>query len=95
MAIRVFIKRSVPEGKIEVLRENIDRLRNMTAGQTGYISGETMRRIDRAGELLVISKWKTEKDWRRWFESAERSMVQRKIDELLGTETVYEIYDFD
>lgn len=95
MAIRVFIKRSVAEGQIEALREHIDRLRNMTSGQPGYISGETMRRIDRPGELLVISKWKTENDWNRWFESAERANVQRKIDALLGTETVYEIYDFD
>ncbi len=95
MAIRVFIRRSVPEGKIDALREHIDRLRNLTSGQPGYISGETMRRIDRSGEILVISKWKTEKDWHCWFESETRNQVQRKIDDLLGTETRYEIYDFD
>ena len=95
MAIRVFVKRRVPDEKVEALRGCIDRLRNMSTGLPGYVSGETLRRIDGPGELLVISKWKTQKEWRQWFESAERSKIQRQIDELLGSETTYEIYDFD
>ena len=95
MAIRVFVKRAVSDDKVEVLRGHIDKLRNMSTGQPGYISGETMRRIDRPGEILVISKWKTHKDWQHWFESAERARVQQHIDELLGVPTTYEIYDFD
>ena len=44
---------------------------------------------------MVISKWKTGKDWQRWFENPERTRVQRQIDELLGVPTTYEMYDFD
>jgi heme-degrading monooxygenase HmoA len=95
MAIRVFVKRRVSEENTESLRGYIEKLRTMTTGRAGYISGETLRRIDRPGEILVISKWKTQKDWRHWFESPDRTAVQRKIDELLGAETTYEIYDFD
>jgi heme-degrading monooxygenase HmoA len=95
MAIRVFVKRTVSDDKVEAVRGHIDKLRNMTTGQPGYISGETMRRIDEPGAILVVSKWKTRKDWQRWFESPERSKVQRQIDELLGVPTTYEIYDFD
>jgi len=95
MAIRVFMKRRVSEESAESLRGYIEKLRTMTTGRPGYISGETLRRIDRPGEILVISKWKTHKDWQRWFESPDRDSVQRKIDELLGAETTYEIYDFD
>ena len=95
MAIRVLVKRVVADDKVEALRGQIDKLRNMTTGQPGYISGETMRRIDGPGEIMVVSKWKTRKDWQRWFDSAERNKVQRQIDELLGAPTVYEIYDFD
>jgi heme-degrading monooxygenase HmoA len=54
-----------------------------------------LRRLDQPGEIMVISKWKTQKDWQNWFESAGRAQVQKKIDELLGVETLYEIYDFD
>jgi heme-degrading monooxygenase HmoA len=95
MAIRVFVKRAVTDDKVETLRGYIDKLRCMTTGQPGYVCGETLRRIDHTGEILVISKWKTQKDWQRWFESAERTKVQQHIDELLGVPTTYEIYDFD
>ncbi len=95
MAIRVFVKRAVSDDKLETLRGYIDTLRGMTTGQPGYISGETLRRIDRAGEILVISKWKTRKDWQRWFENPKRARVQEQIDELLGVPTTYEVYDFD
>lgn len=46
MAIRVFVKRRVPDEKVEALRGCIDRLRNMSTGLPGYVSGETLRRID-------------------------------------------------
>lgn len=95
MAIRVFVKRRVSDEHIDTLREFIDKLRSMTTGQPGYISGETLRRIDQPGELLVISKWKTEKDWQHWYASAGRREIQQKIDELIGANTTYEIYDFD
>jgi heme-degrading monooxygenase HmoA len=95
MAVRVFVKRAVSDDKLDKLREFIDKLRNMTTGLPGYISGETLRRIDRPGEILVVSKWKTCQDWQRWFESAERRRVQQQIDELLGQATTYEIFDFD
>ncbi len=95
MAIRVFVKRKVAESDIEALRGYIDKLRVITTGQPGYISGETLRRLDRPGEILVISKWKTQKEWQRWFESEKRGGVQRQIDELTSGQTTYEIYDFD
>ena len=95
MAVRVFVKRSVSDDKIDAVRAYIDKLRNMTTGQPGYISGETLRRIDRSGQILVISKWKTRDDWQNWFGSAQRTNIQQEIDELLGVETTYEIYDFD
>jgi quinol monooxygenase YgiN len=95
MAVRILIKRPAPDDKVDTLRELIDKLRSGSTAQTGYISGETMRRIDPPGELMVISKWKTRQDWQRWFESAERSRLQRRIDELLDAPTTYEIYEYD
>jgi len=95
MAIRVFVKRKVSDRDINALRVHIDQLRILSSGQPGYVSGETLRRLDSPGEIMVISKWKTQKDWARWFETPERGRVQRQIDELLGEQTTYEIYDFD
>jgi heme-degrading monooxygenase HmoA len=95
MAIRVLMKRSVSEDHQEVLRKLTDRLRVLAMGQEGYVSGETLKRIDRPGVSLIISKWKSLAAWERWFGTPEREQLQRRIDELLGEKTVYEIYDFD
>ena len=95
MAIRVFVKRKVPDDKIDALRGYVDTLRTMSTGRPGYISGETLRRIDQPGEMLVISKWKTRQEWQDWFESEQRATIQSKIDALIGAATSYEIYDFD
>lgn len=93
--IRVHIKRKVPEAKQEDLKLLIHQLRALTMSQPGYITGETLKRLDTPGESLVVSKWQSVDSWSRWFQSKERSEIQDKIDQLLGVETQYEIYEYD
>jgi heme-degrading monooxygenase HmoA len=92
--IRVHIKRKIPEDKRGELNDLIKELRGMTMGQPGYITGATLRRVDKPGESLVVSKWQSLESWNRWFQNPERLMIQGKIDQLLGQETQYEIYEF-
>ena len=93
--IRIHIKREVPEGKKTELQSLINQLRGITTGQPGYISGETLNRVDRPGEKLVVSKWQSLEYWNQWFESKERAEIQSQIDRLLGEQTRYEIYEYD
>ena len=93
--IRVHIKRIIPEDKRGELNDLIKELRGMTMGQPGYITGETLKRVDTPGESLVVSKWQSLEYWNRWFENPERLKIQERIDQLLGKETQYEIYEFD
>lgn len=95
MAIRVHMKRKVSEDNVEALKTLIDRLRSVTTGQPGYVSGETLKRIDEPGQILVISKWKSLHAWQRWYDNPQRSELQRQIDDLLGAATEYEIYDYE
>ena len=95
MAIKILLKRKVHEEQAEALKGLIDRLRSATMGQPGYISGETLTRVDRPGECLVISNWKTRYDWEQWFDSPQRAEIQQQIDDLLGTPTVFEIYEYE
>jgi len=95
MAVKVFIKRSVPKNKAEALKPILKKLRNLAMDQPGYISGETFKRVDRPGKNLVISTWQSMDDWRAWVLSEERAGIQEKIDYLLGEKTKYEIYTFD
>ena len=93
--IRIHIRRDVPEGKAEELKVLINKLRAVTMGTTGYIAGETLKRVDRPGESLVVTKWQSEFYWNQWLESKERAEIQDKIDQLLGEKTNYEIYEYD
>ena len=95
MAVKILIKRVVPKTKEKELNVLLMKLRILTMDQPGYISGETLSRIDRPGEFLVISTWHSVDEWRKWVLSDERSEIQKKIDELLGKETQYEIYSYE
>lgn len=92
MTVKIVIKRKVPKDKEKELLPLIKELRILTTRQDGYISGETLQRIDKPGETVVVSTWETADDWNRWVNSQERAGLQNKIDRLLGKETQYEIY---
>ena len=92
MTAKIVIKRKVPKDKEKELLPLIKQLRIATTQQAGYISGETLERIDKPGETVVVSTWESAEDWNRWITSPERSVLQTKIDNLLGQETQYEIY---
>lgn len=92
MVVKIIIKRQVPETKSDQLMPLLMQMRNLAMSQPGYITGETLRRIDRPGETLVISTWKSMDDWREWSSNAERAGVQAQIDALLGMPTEYEVY---
>lgn len=92
MTVKIIIKRKVPKDKEIELLPLIKQLRIFTTRQNGYISGETLRRIDKPGETVVVSTWESTEDWNRWVNSPDRTALQEKIDILLGEETTYEIY---
>ena len=93
--IKIHIKRKVSEDKKDELTLLINQLRSMTMGKRGYIAGETLKRLDKPGESLVVTKWQSTYYWNQWLQSKERSTIQDKIDQFLGDETQYEIYEYD
>ena len=94
MAVKVLIKRSVPQDKAKALIPLVRQMRASAATQPGYITGETLRSLDKPDEFLVISTWQTSDDWKNWLKSEDRNKVQSKIDDLLGGETEYDIYHY-
>jgi len=93
--IKIHVRRNIPEDKKEDAMLLINELRSMSMGNPGYISGETLKRLDKPGESLVVTKWKSVNFWEKWFQSEDRSQIQNKIDQLLGEDTLYEIYEYD
>ena len=93
--IKIHVRRIVPEDKKEDVMHLVIKLRSMCMGKPGYIAGETLKRLDKPGESLVVTKWKSVHHWDQWFQSEERSKIQNKIDQHLGEDTLYEIYEYD
>jgi len=93
MAVKIFIKRKVKSENIMELTSLLKKLRSLTINQQGYISGETLRRVDVPDECMVISTWRTVEDWKAWVKNEKRIAVQNEIDRLLGEETEYAIYE--
>jgi heme-degrading monooxygenase HmoA len=92
MAVKVIIRRIVPEGKSKLLTPLLRKLRALAMNHTGYIYGETLRCTNDPHEFLVISSWHSEMDWETWLRHPERAEIQDQIDALIGKKTEYRIY---
>ena len=92
MSVRVILYRRVPAEKSAELAPLLVELRSLAVAQPGYVSGETLMNRDDPEEVLVISTWTNEASWERWVANEKRQAVQRKVDALLGRETLYQVY---
>ena len=94
MAIKVLIKRTIPESKAREMIPLFRQMRALAMNMEGYISGETLRNLNNPDEFIVISNWQSSEYWNNWLKSSERQKIQAKIDELLGGRTSFEIYHY-
>jgi len=92
MAVKILIKRSIGQQVVPVLRPLIVELRAHAMRQPGYISGETLKCVDRPGEYLVISTWESLDDWEKWLNSQDRKILEDKIESITGTNAEYATY---
>ena len=92
MAVKILIKRSIGQEVAQVVRPLIVELRSHAMRQPGYISGETLKCIDRPGEYLVVSTWQSVNDWHKWLDSQERKILEDRIDSITGKSTEYMTY---
>ena len=93
MTVKILIKRKFSGKHDEALNALLRQFRALAIEQPGYISGETLTRLDSPGESLVISTWKSASDWEKWVKNPTRQQIQSQIDILLGSETSYAVYD--
>jgi antibiotic biosynthesis monooxygenase (ABM) superfamily enzyme len=94
MAVKILIKREVSADKAAQLKELVMQLRALSMKQPGYVSGESLKNVDRPNEYLVISTWDGLSAWKAWQSSKDRSKIQDQIDALLGKKTDYEVYEY-
>lgn len=94
MEIKVLITRRVAPKKLDELDKLIDELSIIRAGFEGFISAETLIKVDDPAEVLVISDWSSLDEWMKWVFSPERTVVQERIDALVGHEIKHDVYRY-
>jgi heme oxygenase (mycobilin-producing) len=94
MAVKILIRRNVPKDKAKEMIPLFRELRALAANQSGYISGETLKSMDRPDVFLVISTWQSAEAWEKWLLSKERQDIQDQVDALLGGKTEYETFHY-
>jgi len=94
MTVKIFIKRKAQDNNVAELTLLLKKLRALALNQPGYLSGETLNRIDSKGECMVIGTWRSLEDWNSWVNNPQRIEVQAEIDRLLGEETEYAMYSY-
>ena len=92
MSVKVAIRRIVPKDREEELLPLLVQMRVLATNQPGYISGETLRNMEREEECIVISTWQSKGEWDKWFLNKQRIELQEKIDSLLDKKTRYSVY---
>jgi len=93
MAVKVFIKRHVKEGKVDDAYRLLNKLRSEAMNQPGYISGETLVNHYDYRSITVISTWQSVEDWISWEESENRAANESELENLLEEPAKFEIYD--
>jgi len=94
MAVKIMIKRNVPQDKAKDMIRLFRQMRSLATEQPGYISGETLKSMDKPDLFLVISTWQSSEDWEKWLLNEGRQKIQKEIDELLGGKTEYEMFHY-
>ena len=92
MAVKVFIKREIREGKSKEVFTLLNRFRSDAMEQTGYISGETLFSHDDPKKLVVMSMWQSVENWLQWKINSSRKAHEDEIEQYLAKPTEYEVY---
>lgn len=92
MAVKIIIKRKIPKSREVQILPLLLELRLRAMRQPGYISGETLINVDDPEDYLVISTWKSVKEWKAWEKSKERNEIQERIEKLLGEKSSVQVY---
>jgi heme-degrading monooxygenase HmoA len=92
MAVKILIKRKFKDGNLKVAARLLINNRNGAMQQPGYISSETMQRLEDQSQITVVSMWKNIEAWETWKNSESRLANENEVRDLLVGQTEYEHY---
>ena len=92
MAVKILIKRKFKDGNLKAAARLLINHRNGAMKQPGYISSETMQRLEDPNQITVVSMWKDIEAWESWKNSDIRLANENEARDLLVGPTEYEHY---
>ena len=92
MAVKILIKRKFKEGNMKAAARLLINYRNGAMQQPGYISSETLQRLEDPSQITVVSMWKDMEAWEAWKNSETRLVNENEVKDLLVGQTEYEHY---
>ena len=84
--IHVVIERQVAEGMLSTYEQLLKTALQRTFVVHGFISGETFEDIKDENHRILVCKWRSERDWQRWFRSEERKSLISAMMPVLAME---------
>jgi antibiotic biosynthesis monooxygenase (ABM) superfamily enzyme len=82
MIVKVFIKRSIQEGKEFKVLELLKKMRAKAMDYDGHISGETLINATNPMEVMVVSNWENLECWTEWKNSQDRASIDAQLEDL-------------
>jgi len=92
MAVKILIKRKFKDGNLKMAARLLINHRNGAMQQPGYISSETMQRLEDPFQITVVSMWKDIESWETWKNSETRLAYENEAKDYLVGQTEYEHY---
>jgi heme-degrading monooxygenase HmoA len=86
--VRVLIERRVREGGGAEYERTQRELRFEALREHGYLAGETWRDLDDPQRYVVISTWRSRRDWDGWAASDARRRVHERLAPLVLSERI-------
>ena len=92
MAVKIFIKRKFKDGNMRAASRLLINNRKGAMQQPGYISSETMQRLEDPNQITVTSMWQDINSWETWKNSEARVANENEVKNVLAEPTEYEYY---
>ena len=92
MAVKVLIKRKFKDESLKLAARLLINNRNGAMRQPGYISSETLQRLEDPSQVTVVSMWQDIEAWEAWKNSETRLANEAEFKDYLVGQTEYEHY---
>jgi heme-degrading monooxygenase HmoA len=89
--VRVLVERQLKHG--EDIGRLLLKLHMIAVLQKGHISNETWINTQNEREVVVISSWRSQDDWKAWEASKERAGIIDEIKPLIAEDAKVKIYE--